>query len=129
MGSDNENNWRKAEFIRDLSDVEKVLIGDGAGTEWSFEHPDGKMDVKFKADGYNHFQCDDYPAHAHWKLDGAKVFIDWANYGKYELVIDPEKKSMEGGALGADWKEHWRKATLVRNLINNATVEECSYKH
>ena len=32
----NENNWRKAEFLRPLSDVEAMLIGDGAGTEWVF---------------------------------------------------------------------------------------------
>merc|ERR1712100_16962 len=41
--SDAANNWRKLKFLRDLSDVEKVLIGDGAGTEWDFEWSGGKF--------------------------------------------------------------------------------------
>ncbi|CAJ1426745.1 unnamed protein product, partial [Effrenium voratum] len=62
--SDDEKNWRKAAFSRELSPIEALLLGDGAGSEWDFEWSGGKFPVKFKADGYNHFQCDEFPAHA-----------------------------------------------------------------
>ena len=31
--TDAENNWRKAKFLRELSPAEKLLFGDGAGTQ------------------------------------------------------------------------------------------------
>ena len=77
----NENNLRKAEFLRPLSNVEAMLIGDGAGTEWDFEWSGGSFPVEFKADGYNHFKCATFPAHAHWSFNEGKIFINWAEYG------------------------------------------------
>ncbi|CAE7738731.1 cid13, partial [Symbiodinium necroappetens] len=62
--TEDDKNWRKATFNRALSPVEVLLLGDGAGSEWDFEWSGGKFPVKFKGDGYNHFQCDDFPAHA-----------------------------------------------------------------
>eukprot|EP00913_Durusdinium_trenchii_P012264 g11516.t1 len=47
--SDDEKNWRKAAFSRELSPLEALLLGDGAGSEWDFEWSGGKFPVKFKA--------------------------------------------------------------------------------
>eukprot|EP00933_Yihiella_yeosuensis_P015879 TRINITY_DN1370_c0_g2_i1.p1 TRINITY_DN1370_c0_g2~~TRINITY_DN1370_c0_g2_i1.p1 ORF type:complete len:203 (-),score=32.48 TRINITY_DN1370_c0_g2_i1:235-843(-) len=123
------NNWRKASFSRPLSPVELTLIGDGAGTEWDFEWSGGSFPVKFKADGYNHFQCDDHPAHAHWTLEGDTLKIHWGQYGNYELMIDPATKTMAGIAVGGNPATDWRKGKLMRNLINNSVVEACEHHH
>merc|ERR1712207_130174 len=98
MGDD--KNWRKATFKGPLSAAELALIGDGAGTEWDFEWSGGSFPVQFKADGYNHFKCNDFPAHAHWSLEDTKLRINWGEYGQYDLVVDAEAKTMEGGQVG-----------------------------
>lgn len=124
---DDDKSWRKASFSRELSPVEALLLGDGAGSEWDFEWSGGSFPVKFKADGYNHFQCDDHPAHAHWSLDGDKLKINWAQYGNFELDVDPSEKTMNGGAVGASIETDWRKAKFVRNLISSVTIEHCEH--
>jgi hypothetical protein len=126
---DDEKNWRKADFLRPLSAQESALIGDGAGSEWDFEWSGGKFPVQFKADGYNHFKCEDFPAHAHWAWDQQKelLTIHWDQYGTYEMKINGAEKTMEGSAKGAP--DDWRKAELLRNLIDNKVVEACEYKH
>merc|ERR1712039_3724 len=102
-----------------------ALIGDGAGTEWSFSWSGGSFPVQFKADGYNHFKCEDFPAHAHWTLTGDQLFIDWGQYGQYSLTVNANEKSMEGGVKGGDWSKDWRKGTHNRNLLDNHVVEAC----
>mmetsp|Transcript_45361 Transcript_45361/g.81579 ORF Transcript_45361/g.81579 Transcript_45361/m.81579 type:complete len:206 (+) Transcript_45361:116-733(+) len=129
--SDDEKNWRKATFVRDISPVEALLLGDGAGTEWDFQWSGGSFPVKFKADGYNHFQCDDFPAHAHWSLDGDTLKINWAQFGNYELKVDAAAKTMDGCSVGGDPAKDWRKASWLRNMISDATIAdaECQHHH
>jgi len=128
--SDDEKNWRKAAFVRPMSPEEALLLGDGAGTEWDFEWSGGSFPVKFKADGFNHFQCDDFPAHAHWSVDGDKLRINWAEFGNYDMVLNAEAKSMTGCSVGGNPETDWRKAKLLRNLISSATMEEeCKHHH
>merc|ERR1712136_626761 len=105
----NENNWRKAEFLRPLSDLEAMLIGDGAGTEWDFK-------------------CATFPAHAHWSANDDKILINWAEYGKYELTADVAARTLSGCAVGGDPATDWRKAKLLRPLASQAT-ESCSEHH
>merc|ERR1712087_503457 len=83
---------------------------------------------KFKADGYNHFNCDEFPAHAHWSIQGSRIRIVWGEFGTYDLdiVVDGESKSMKGGPVGGDWENDWRKATLSRNLLDNQVMEASS---
>lgn len=146
-GANADRNWRKAVYVGPLSGQELALIGDGGGSEWNwswtFEGKSGEFPVKFKCDGYNHFQCDDHPAHAHWSLgkymkgckpeNMEKLQINWDSYGTYVMTIDPEKKTMEGcfGKLdGTDVNEKdARKASHVKNLLNNAVVEYCEHHH
>ena len=55
--------WRKMGWKRAFTTAEMMLFD----SEWDFQHPGGNFPVKFKADSYNHFVCDDFPAHSHWK--------------------------------------------------------------
>ena len=48
--------WRKMTPLRALSDAEKLIIGEGAGSEWDFAFDGGSFKVIFKCDGYNHFR-------------------------------------------------------------------------
>jgi len=125
--TDDEGNWRKATFKRPLSAEEIAIIGDGAGSEWDFAWSGGSFPVQFKADGYNHFKCEDFPAHAHWSMDGAKLKINWGEYGNYELTVDGAEKTMAGGPIGGNWDEDWRKAKWIRNLLDNKVVEACEH--
>jgi len=129
-GSTKEGDWRKAAFNRELSPVELALLGEGAGTEWQLEWMEGKFAVQFKADGYNHFSCQKHPAHSHWKLndDGTTVRISWGEFGEYELAVDPEKKTMEGGAVKGGPND-WRKATFLRDLNLGVVDEKCDHHH
>jgi hypothetical protein len=63
------DDWRRATFVKPLSEVEQLLFGGGGGTEWTLEYDGGKFGVQFKADGYNHFNCPSYPDHSHYKID------------------------------------------------------------
>ena len=83
---------------------------------WELEHPGGKFPIEFRADGFNHFVCESFPAHAHWKLlnddtPTPTVHIDWAKFGQYELVIAADGQSMAGSAVGQP--DNWRKATRI----------------
>lgn len=132
-----EHDWRKAVFKRPLSSAEKMLFGpDGSGSEWNFIHADGSFLIKFKADGYNHFVCDDFPAHAHYEFINTDsegdavptIVIHWADYGTYEMKItDIEKKLMEGSVQGKP--DIWRKATFERYLEHGGAGDSCSHHH
>lgn len=131
---DDETNWRKAVKTRDLSPEEIAILGDGAGTEWEFEWSGGSFPIQFKADGYNHFKCEDFPAHAHWTMDpagGNKIQIDWAEYGKYdlEITVEGDEKTMSGMQVGGKPEEDWRKGKHLRNMLDNKVVEACGYDH
>jgi len=122
--TDSETNWRKAVFTRDLSPVEAILFGDGAGSEWELEHAGGKFKIEFKCDGYNHFTCKDFPAHSHWTMgeDGTSITINWGQYGTYTMLVDAASGEMAGGVAGQEDKwatddSLWRKAKFVRNLM------------
>lgn len=131
--TDAENNWRKAKFLRELSPAENALLGAGAGTRWDFEWKNGKFEIKFKGDGYNHFQCDEFPAHAHWSLEGNTVKIFWDKFGNYQLTLDPTATppTMNGGEIGGDETKDtwWRKASFIENLMDQKTIEHCGYHH
>ena len=55
-------NWRKMQFARPFSVAEQCIFD----SKWDFEHPGGHFEVEFRADGFNHFICNDFPAHSHW---------------------------------------------------------------
>mmetsp|Transcript_24124 Transcript_24124/g.81442 ORF Transcript_24124/g.81442 Transcript_24124/m.81442 type:complete len:203 (+) Transcript_24124:70-678(+) len=124
---DDENNWRKATFKRALSEEELAIIGDGAGTEWDFAWTGGNFPVQFKADGYNHFKCEDFPSHAHWSMKDGKLFINWGEFGNFELTVNAAERTMEGGPVGGDWTTDWRKGKHVRNMLDNKVVEACEH--
>jgi hypothetical protein len=70
--------WRKMSLKRPFTTAEKMLMD----SEWELEHPGGKFNIEFRADGFNHFICNDFPAHAHWRLDNEDnpaptVYINW----------------------------------------------------
>lgn len=127
--SDAANNWRKANFLKELSAEEKMLFGDGAGTQWDFNWSGGTFPVKFKCDGYNHFTCDDFPAHSHWALEGNELKIFWDKFGNYKLTIDAAAKTMEGCEIGGDPAKDWRKAVNPTPLMDQKTVEHCEHHH
>jgi len=107
--------WRKMKLKRPFTVAEQMLMD----SEWDFIHEGGSFRVNFKADGYNHFVCHDFPAHSHWRLDHGEtptptLFIDWGKYGKYELVIDADGQSMSGGAKGN--MSNWRKGKRVGKM-------------
>jgi len=111
----NAADWRKATFVRPFSPVEALLLGEGTGSEWDFAYDGGSFTVQFKGDGFNHFRCPTYPAHSHWKLlPTGNLFVDWGQYGKYDLVCDPAAKTMTGSVTGDP--SQWRKATFLGNI-------------
>eukprot|EP00325_Prymnesiales_sp_UTEX-LB-985_P034204 CAMPEP_0174718994 /NCGR_PEP_ID=MMETSP1094-20130205/30537_1 /TAXON_ID=156173 /ORGANISM="Chrysochromulina brevifilum, Strain UTEX LB 985" /LENGTH=207 /DNA_ID=CAMNT_0015919229 /DNA_START=54 /DNA_END=677 /DNA_ORIENTATION=+ len=118
---DKPESWRKMSFKRDFTKAEMQLFD----SEWEFIHKDGSFPVKFKADGYNHFICDQFPSHSHWKLEnGASatptLFINWGKYGEYELVIDADGENMTGGAKGN--QDNWRKAKRKGKMDDTGDV-------
>ena len=128
----NSSNWRKAQFVRDFSEMElKFLNG---GSVWNFEYDQGSFEVthqirifqllssltrsnaqvEFHSDGANHFVCKQYPAHSHWTMDGNRIIINWGSYGDYELTMDATGSSMAGHKKGQP--DNWRRATFLRSL-------------
>jgi len=127
-GADPTKDWRKANFREPLSTVEKLLYGLGAGTEWELQWMEGSFPVQFKCDGYNHFKCEKFPAHAHWSIDGDKIKINWAAFGTYTLKIDAKNKTMYGagdGAADPPAEHEWRKARWLRDNTDMNTIEAC----
>ena len=105
-------NWRRMAKKRPFSPAEVAVMD----SKWEFEHAGGTFEVEFRADAFNHFVCDAYPAHAHWRLDNAEsptptVFINWGKYGEYELVVDENGASAVGSVKGQP--DNWRK---MKNL-------------
>lgn len=124
----NAADWRKARLLRPLSPVETLLFGDGAGSEWDFAYDGGSFKVQFKADGFNHFRCPSYPAHSHWSLlPTGNLFVDWGQYGKYELTCDPASKTMQGSVVGDP--SQWRKATFLQNINPTDTAPTAEEAH
>lgn len=116
----NAQSWRKMALRRPFTVAEMKLMD----SEWELEHPGGKFNVEFRADGYNHFVCNAFPAHSHWRLDNAdsatpSLYINWGKYGEYDLIIAADGESMTGSAKGQP--DNWRKMTRLRTLGN---VEE-----
>lgn len=79
---------------------------------WDFQWATGNMAVEFRPDGI--FYCEQYQAHSHWNLENGVVSIDWGKYGKYELTVASDGRSMDGSAQGNPG--NWRKAAMVRSL-------------
>ncbi len=77
---------------------------------WLWAYSGGSFEVNF-ATG-NEFVCKTYPSHSHWAIQGNKVSVNWGKYGKYEMTVGPDGKSMEGFYVG--YPEDWRRATFVR---------------
>jgi hypothetical protein len=77
-------NWRKIEYLRDFTYGEKLLLGEGLGTVWEYQYERGAFEVRFQADGFNHFVCPQFPAHSHWSMDEETglITINWGQYGK-----------------------------------------------
>jgi len=115
--------WRKTLYFGALSPVEKLLFGDGEGTEWEFKHPEGTASVEFRCDGENHCVCSMHPGDAHWSLDkkGKTIIIDCGKHGKYELDVDVKNKTMDGyhirdGVEDPDEDKDSRTAVFKSNL-------------
>lgn len=89
----NLSNWRRLEFLREFTPTERALLGEhGFGSVWNFIYEKGAFEVEFRADGFNHFNCPQYPAHSHWDIDDdGLVAINWGKYGKfiYQLLTYP----------------------------------------
>ena len=119
----NPSNWRKMILARAFSAAERGLMD----SEWDFQHPGGSFKVEFRADGFNHFICADFPAHSHWRLDKAEtpeplLYINWGKYGEYELVLDAAGQTMTGSAKGAP--DNWRKGTRIGSTVGKKEVHE-----
>merc|ERR1719263_2191246 len=111
----NTESWRKMALKRPFTVAEEMLMD----SEWEPSHPGGSFNIEFRADGYNHFICKDFPAHSHWAMvDDASatptVHINWGKYGEYELKIEADGKSMSGSAKGQP--DNWRKAKWLQAL-------------
>jgi hypothetical protein len=126
---DDSKNWRKTLYFGALNPVEKLLCGDGEGTEWDFKGPDGNFSIEFRCDGHNHFVCPSLPGDAHWSLDkkGKTVTFDLGKHGKYELDVDVKTKTMDGyqiiaGVEDPDEDKDWRKAEFKRNLTEATAI-------
>jgi hypothetical protein len=57
--------WRKMSFQRPFTDAESLLFD----SEWSFEWEKGAFGIEFRADGFNHFLCPQFPSHSHWDFN------------------------------------------------------------
>jgi hypothetical protein len=123
-------NWRKTIYFGALTPVEKLIFGDGEGTEWDFKSPEGNVTVEIRADGDNHFVCPTLAGDAHWSIDkkGKTLLIDWGKNGKYELDIDVKKKFMDGyqiieGQEDPDEDKDWRKMEFKGNLAKAKPID------
>lgn len=107
--------WRRMAKRRDFSRAEVALMD----SKWAFEHAGGTFEVEFRADAFNHFVCDAFPAHSHWRVDDADsptptVFIDWGKYGQYELAVAADGSRAAGSVKGQP--DNWRKMRYLGAL-------------
>lgn len=108
-------NWRSMAKKRSFSPAEVALMD----SKWEFEHSGGTFEVEFRADAFNHFVCESYPAHSHWRLENADsptptVLINWGKFGEYELVVSEDGSSAAGSVKGKP--DLWRKMTNLGAL-------------
>lgn len=116
-------NWRKMKLKRPFSDAESKLFD----SVWDFSHPGGNFEIQFRADGYNHFVCKDFPAHSHWSLTGNKLYINWGSFGEYDLVLDDSGESMKGSLKGN--ADSWRKGTRKGKLSPEQVADAVERTH
>jgi len=104
--------WRKMSRKRAFNEAELALFD----SEWMFIHPGGEFKVEFKADGFNHFICKDFPAHSHWAIENDStsadsstptVHIHWGKFGEYLVTLAADGLSFEGHAKNDP--TNWRK--------------------
>ena len=100
--------WRKMSKKRAFSRAERSVMD----SKWEFEHAGGSFEVEFRADAFNHFVCEQYPAHSHWRLKHAEsatptLYINWGKFGEYELVVSEDGSSASGSVKGrpAQWRK------------------------
>jgi len=119
--------WRKMRKLRDLSPVELRMLGaEGQGSEWTFIYDGGSFPITFKGDGYNHFVCKQYPAHAHWTLGGAEgdeLTIFWDKFGTYTMKVDA---AGTGAGCLKDHPAQWRKMEFVSFRERSPADMECT---
>jgi len=116
-------NWRKMALKAPFSVAEAKLLD----STWDFQHAGGSFLVEFRADSFNHFVCNDFPAHSHWSLTGHKLLINWGGHGDYELELDESGDSMSGHLKGQpeNWRKASRKGALADNVASSAVFAEC----
>ena len=112
------DNWRKMRKLRSFSAAETAVMD----SRWLFEHNGGSFEVELRADAFNHFVCEAYPAHSHWRLDNADsatptLYINWGKFGEYELEVAADGASASGSVKGRP--ADWRKMTLLGALGTN----------
>ena len=114
-----QESWRKMAKTRDFSAAELAVMD----SKWEFEHAGGSFEVEFRADAFNHFVCEQYPAHSHWYLEKAEtptptLCINWGKFGEYELEIAADGKSASGSVKGKpdEWRKMTNKGALGSNL-------------
>jgi len=134
LHQDAEKRWRKTLYHGALGPLEKLLLGEGDGTQWSWKTPEGTVTADFRGDGKNQFVCYDKagePAAAgKWSIDkkGKTVIVDMGEEGKYELDVNVKKKSMDGyhirpGVEDPDEDKDCREAEYVKNLVAPKAVD------
>lgn len=115
------DSWRTMVKQRSFSTAERALMD----SRWEFEHAGGSFEVEFRADAFNHFVCEKFPAHSHWRLENAEtatptVYVNWGPYGEYELEIAADGSSASGSVKGRP--EDWRKMKKLGSLGSNQKV-------
>ena len=99
-------------------------------SEWELEHPGGKFNVEFRADGFNHFVCNDFPAHSHWTMGGAamdEVTISWGKYGTYVLKIAGDEAAGSSKGNPSDWRKMKKKRDLDEECEAYLPRQACHY--
>jgi len=115
------DSWRTMVKQRSFSTAERAVMD----SRWEFEHAGGSFEVEFRADAFNHFVCEKFPAHSHWRLDNAEtatptLYINWGKFGEYELEIAADGSSASGSVKGRP--EDWRKMKNLGVLGSNLKV-------
>ena len=88
---------------------------------YDFSWSGGSFEVCFRLAGM--FFCPKFLAPSKWTMEGDMIKIDWAKFGKYELLFDPAIKSMEGNAIPkSDDEKNSRKAVVKRERLPLETL-------